>query len=182
MSTEAKIKVEEIEGIEDLLTKVLIERREEIFGAYAQDIEALRRSPARVALRLEGRVERLEEMVGEIRATMVTKEELAAQTRWLEERMATKEDAQRLGQQLAGLESRLERTEERMATKEDLAEIKATMATKEELQQLEEQMVRREYVEARFEEVGKRLALMQWAIGLLFPFLIAILAKLFLGA
>ncbi|HIE50674.1 MAG TPA: hypothetical protein EYP85_02855 [Armatimonadetes bacterium] len=89
---------------------------------------------------------------------------------------------QRLEQQLAGVGSRLERAEERMATKEDLAEIKATMATKEELQQLEEQMVRREYVEARFEEVGKRLALMQWAIGLLFPFLIAILAKLFLGA
>ena len=92
MATEAKIKVEEIEGIEDLLAKVLIERRGEIFGAYAQDIEALRRSPAGVAIRLEGRVERLEEMVGEIRAAMATKEDVERLERrldGLEERMAT---------------------------------------------------------------------------------------------
>ncbi|ABP50036.1 PD-(D/E)XK nuclease family protein [Pyrobaculum arsenaticum] len=69
------------------------------------------------------------------------------------ERLATKEDIERLRSEMATKED-LERLRSEVATKEDLEKVRAVMATKEELRSLEERLGK---VEKRLDEIDAQL-------------------------
>ncbi|HIE52987.1 MAG TPA: hypothetical protein EYP85_14650, partial [Armatimonadetes bacterium] len=112
-TTEGKIRVEQIEGLEEFLKGFFQQQWGIMIQPLVQDMEELKKSPAGTMIRLEettnflrGGLERLEDAIEELRGVqmrmlerMATKEELQALTGRVEQlaaQMATKEELQRL--------------------------------------------------------------------------------------
>ncbi|MFQ6039741.1 MAG: hypothetical protein ACE5PV_02695 [Candidatus Poribacteria bacterium] len=196
MSNEA-ISAEKIEGLEELIDEILNRKITQI-PSGVEDMEQLKKSPAGTIIRLEERVNALDEKIDEIRTQMVTKAEFAITSSRIESRidsienrigniesrigdieskMATKQDLERIEGRIDSIEGRIDSIEGKMATKQDLER----MATKEELYALAQEV---KGLSVRIEEQGKRLSFFQTVtysfLGVLFVMMAGILVKLFL--
>ncbi|HIE30232.1 TPA: hypothetical protein EYP66_23465 [Candidatus Poribacteria bacterium] len=167
MSNEA-ISAEKIEGLEELINEIL-NRKITQLSSSVEDMEQLKKSPAGTIIRLEERVNALDEKIDEIRTQMVTKAEFAV-----------------MSNRIDSIESRIDSIEGKMATKQDLEHMATKqdlerMATKEELYALAQEV---KGLSVRIEEQGKRLSFFQTVtysfFGVLFVMMASILVKLFL--
>ncbi|GEM_PF-1879357 len=181
MAQQIRLKADQIEGLREFVSRVLLEESEKLFPpTLIEDIERIRRSPAGAIIRMEEKVDRLEkgfaklatkEELARIAEMMATKEDIVtinARMSSIEERMATKEDIVTINARVSSIEERMatkeelgaltERVssiEERMATKEDLATMNARMATKEELAKIAEIMATKEELRALTTRIGE---------------------------
>jgi len=131
---DSALKAEEIEGLRELISQVILEERDKLVPVtLLQDVEELRRSPAGAVIRMEGKIDHLDEGLADLRGRFDA----------LIERVATKEDMARLSDQMDTLE-------ERMAI--DMAHLSDRIDT------LEERMVTKEIMEARFSGMEDRFA------------------------
>ena len=155
MSNEA-ISAEQIEGLEELINEILNRKITQLPSGF-EDMEQLKKSPAGTIIRLEERVNDLDEKIDEIRTQMVTKAEFAITSSRIENRidnienridsiegridnieskMATKQDLERIDGRINNIEGHIDNIESKMATKQDLER----MATKEELNALAQEV------------------------------------------
>lgn len=147
------ISAEQIEGLEELITKILDSKIAQI-PLGAEDIEQLNKSPAGTIIRLEEHVNALDEKNDEIRVQMVTKAEFAAMNSRLDDMVTKAELAameSRFKAEFAITNSRIDDIESKMATKQDLEH----MATKEEQNVIAQEV---KALGVRLEEYGKRLS------------------------
>jgi len=124
MSNET-ISAEQIEGLEELITKIVGSKIAQV-SSEVGDIEQLKKSPAGTIIRLEERVNALDEKIDEIRVQMVTRTEFAAMSSRIDnieskmatkqdlERMATKEEQSALAQEVRALSVRMEEFDKRL--------------------------------------------------------------------
>ena len=182
------ISAEQIEGLEELITKILDSKIAHI-PLETEDIEQLKKSPAGTIIRLEEHINALDEKIDEIRAQMVTKAEFAAMESRLND-TATKTEFAVMENRLDNIESKMATKQdlERMATKEEqnvitqeLKDLSVRMATKEELNVIAREV---KALSVRMEEYDKRLTFFQIVtysfFGALFAMMVGILLKLFL--
>ena len=98
------LKAGEIEGLRELISQVILEEKDKLVPVtLLQDVEEVRRSPAGAVIRMEGKIDHLDERLASL------------QTRFdaLVERVTTKDDT-------VYLTNRLDTIEERMATRETM--------------------------------------------------------------
>ncbi|MEA3345353.1 MAG: hypothetical protein U9Q78_03785 [Chloroflexota bacterium] len=179
---EPALKASEIEGLRELISQVILKERDNLLPVtLLQDVEEVRRSPAGAVIRMEGKIDRLDEGLSNLQGRfdallerVATKEDmthLSDRMDAFERRMATKEDMAHLSNRIdaieermatkedvAHLSNRIDTLEERMATKEDMAHLTDRMTIIEErVGTIEERMVTKEIMGARLAGIEKRL-------------------------
>jgi tetrahydromethanopterin S-methyltransferase subunit G len=173
MSNET-ISAEQIEGLEELITKIVGSKIAQV-SSEVEDIEQLKKSPAGTIIRLEERVNALDEKIDEIRVQMVTRAEFAAMVSRLDN-IESRLDDMVTKTEFDAVKSRIDNIESKMATKQDLER----MATKEEQSDLAQEV---KALSVRMEEFDKRLTFFQIvtysAFGVFFAMMVSILVKLF---
>jgi tetrahydromethanopterin S-methyltransferase subunit G len=172
--SEETISAEQIEGLEELITKIVGSKIAQV-SSEVEDIEQLKKSPAGTIIRLEERVNALDEKIDEIRVQMVTRAEFAAMVSRLDN-IESRLDDMVTKTEFDAVKSRIDNIESKMATKQDLER----MATKEEQSDLAQEV---KALSVRMEEFDKRLTFFQIvtysAFGVFFAMMVSILVKLF---
>ncbi|MDW7993008.1 MAG: hypothetical protein RMK65_13010 [Anaerolineae bacterium] len=102
------VRADQIEGLRDLIRQVIEEERLFVYPReYLLDVEALRRSPAGVIIRLEERVDHLSTKVEELGGRVERLEEKVGRLGERVERLEEKVD--RLGERVERLEEKVDR-------------------------------------------------------------------------
>ena len=107
MAQEAKLRADQIEGLRELISQIILEERDKLIPiSLLQDVEEIKRSPVGAVIRMEGSIERLGKGLTALERRVAH----------LEEKVATKEELVALREEVKGL-----------ATKEELAALERLM-------------------------------------------------------
>jgi len=152
-SPPTKVKAEEVEGLRELITQVILQEWDKVVPArLLQDVEEIRRSPAGAVIRMEGAVERLEEDMAELKRTVATREVMEARFREVDTRFDELE--KRMEARFREVDIRFDELEKRMGA-------------------------RFREVDIRFDELEKRINVLRLAFFAFLALQVATLVKLF---